>query len=67
MGELGDEGYTIATDARAVTIRANTPAGLFHGVQTLRQLLPASTAADGGHGPCRAARSSTTRASPTAA
>ncbi|MYS22955.1 MULTISPECIES: beta-N-acetylhexosaminidase [unclassified Streptomyces] len=39
---LGDEGYQLRTDADSVLISARTPAGLFHGVQTLRQLLPAS-------------------------
>ncbi|ARF55432.1 beta-N-acetylhexosaminidase [Streptomyces gilvosporeus] len=39
---LGAEGYRLASGARAVTISAGRPAGLFHGVQTLRQLLPAS-------------------------
>ncbi|AGZ46608.1 N-acetyl-beta-hexosaminidase [Actinoplanes friuliensis DSM 7358] len=37
---LGDEGYRLQVDARAVTIRANKPAGLFAGTQTLLQLLP---------------------------
>ncbi|HEY3007280.1 MAG TPA: beta-N-acetylhexosaminidase [Micromonosporaceae bacterium] len=37
---LGDEGYRLSVDRKAVTIRANTPAGLFAGTQTLRQLLP---------------------------
>jgi hexosaminidase len=37
---LGDEGYRLSVDSKAVTIRANTPAGLFAGTQTLRQLLP---------------------------
>jgi hexosaminidase len=37
---LGDEGYRLSVDARAITIRANKPAGLFAGTQTLRQLLP---------------------------
>ncbi len=37
--ELGDEGYDLAVAARVV-IRARTPAGLFYGCQTLRQLLP---------------------------
>jgi len=39
---LGDEGYRLDVTAAAVTIRANAAAGLFHGVQTLRQLLPAA-------------------------
>jgi hexosaminidase len=38
---LGDEGYRLSVDSRAITIRANRPAGLFAGTQTLRQLLPA--------------------------
>ncbi|WP_407552952.1 beta-N-acetylhexosaminidase [Streptomyces sp. Pv4-95] len=39
---LGEEGYRLASGGRGVTISAERPAGLFHGVQTLRQLLPAS-------------------------
>ncbi|WP_189934864.1 beta-N-acetylhexosaminidase [Streptomyces sulfonofaciens] len=39
---LGTEGYRLASDAHAVTITAAAPGGLFHGVQTLRQLLPAA-------------------------
>ena len=37
----GKEGYRLVSDARGVTISAAQPAGLFYGVQTLRQLLPA--------------------------
>jgi hexosaminidase len=36
----GKEGYRLVSDARGVTISAAQPAGLFYGVQTLRQLLP---------------------------
>src|SRR5882757_1593689 len=39
---LGDEGYQLTVNAASVVLTANKPAGLFEGVQTLRQLLPAS-------------------------
>ena len=38
---LGSEGYTIRVDRDTVLITASNGAGIFHGVQTLRQLLPA--------------------------
>lgn len=39
---LGAEGYRLTSGRTGVTITAAKPAGLFHGVQTLRQLLPAA-------------------------
>ena len=36
---LGAEGYTLTTTPASVTLTAATDAGLFHGVQTVRQLL----------------------------
>ncbi|SCG78153.1 family 20 glycosylhydrolase [Micromonospora humi] len=39
---LGDEGYRLDVTAAGIRITATTPAGLFHGAQTLRQLLPAA-------------------------
>lgn len=36
---LGDEGYTLRITADAVVLRAALPAGLFYGMQTLRQLV----------------------------
>jgi hexosaminidase len=38
---IGAQGYQIEVTRQGVTIRANTGDGLFAGVQTLRQLLPA--------------------------
>jgi hexosaminidase len=40
--DLGDEGYELNATRTQVRIIGAQPAGLFHGVQTLRQLLPAS-------------------------
>jgi hexosaminidase len=39
---LGDEGYQLAVTTSSVVLTATKPAGLFEGVQTLRQLLPAA-------------------------
>ena len=39
---LGDEGYRLTVEPERVTLAARTPAGLFRGTQTLRQLLPAA-------------------------
>ncbi len=53
--ELGDEGYELTIRTNSVIVSAARPAGLFYGVQTLRQLLPADPrAAPGGEArlPC---------------
>ncbi|MEV4560838.1 beta-N-acetylhexosaminidase [Kitasatospora sp. NPDC049285] len=39
--QVGPEGYQLTAGPTGVVIRADQPAGLFHGVQTLLQLLPA--------------------------
>ncbi|MEV6108294.1 beta-N-acetylhexosaminidase [Streptomyces sp. NPDC051940] len=44
-GPYGEEGYRLDAGPGAVTITAYRPAGLFHGVQTLRQLLPSAVEA----------------------
>jgi hexosaminidase len=42
---LGAEGYELRVDADGVELRSRRPAGLFYGVQTLLQLLPAGATA----------------------
>src|SRR5689334_10615535 len=39
---LGDEGYQLTVTANLVTLVAYKPTGLFRGIQTIRQLLPAA-------------------------
>ncbi|MGI5375655.1 beta-N-acetylhexosaminidase [Streptomyces sp. CA-251387] len=46
QGPFGAEGYRLDSGRSGVTITAAKPAGLFHGVQTLRQLLPAAVEKD---------------------
>jgi hexosaminidase len=43
---LGSEGYELTVTSDSVRLVASQPAGLFHGVQTLRQLLPAEVESD---------------------
>lgn len=45
-GPFGAEGYRLDSGRSGVTLTAAEPAGLFHGVQTLRQLLPAAVEED---------------------
>jgi hexosaminidase len=40
LARLGDEGYRLTVTGTRITIRAPHPAGVFYGVETLRQLLP---------------------------
>lgn len=40
IASLGNEGYQLQVSQKGVLLRANQPAGLFYGVQTLLQLLP---------------------------
>ncbi|MBQ8723916.1 MAG: family 20 glycosylhydrolase, partial [Opitutales bacterium] len=38
--KTGDEGYTLDISASRISIVAKTPAGLFYGLQTVRQMMP---------------------------
>lgn len=44
--ELGPEGYELNVSTDGIRINAKTPEGIFRGVQTLRQLLPAEIESD---------------------
>lgn len=49
--ELGEEGYELSITSELIKLTANQPAGLFYGIQTIRQLLPVrveSTSAEQG-------------------
>jgi hexosaminidase len=39
--QLGDEGYLLTVKSEGIKLVAGRPAGLFNGIQTIRQLLPA--------------------------
>ncbi len=39
---IGEEGYVLSISEEQVDLHANKPAGLFHGIQSIRQILPAS-------------------------
>ncbi|HTI61532.1 beta-N-acetylhexosaminidase [Mucilaginibacter sp.] len=43
---IGEEGYYLSVTKKGVVIRANKPAGLFYGTQTLMQLLPKEIVSD---------------------
>jgi hexosaminidase len=45
---LGEEGYELNVTSDSVRLVANRPAGLFRGIQTIRQLLPADIESDMG-------------------
>lgn len=41
LAPLGPEGYRLEIGPRRIEIRAHQPAGVFYGIQTLKQMLPA--------------------------
>lgn len=51
-GSLGPEGYELTIQPDGIEIQAAAPSGLFYGVQTLRQMLPAEARRTGLTLPC---------------
>lgn len=45
---MGPEGYILEVSKKWIILKAPTPEGLFHGVQTIRQLLPPQVEVTGG-------------------
>ncbi len=41
LDPLGEEGYRLEVEPRGIAIEGATPAGVFYGIQTLKQMLPA--------------------------
>jgi hexosaminidase len=39
--QIGEEGYNLIVEEKKITIKANTETGIFYGIQTLLQLIPA--------------------------
>lgn len=48
--QIGKEGYRLNVDEKGILVSANQPAGLFYGIQTLKQLFPAEL--EGNSGKC---------------
>ncbi len=48
--KIGDEGYHLNVDEKGIEVSANTAAGLFYGLQTLKQLFPPEI--EGTNGAC---------------
>ena len=44
--QLGEEGYELGISPKRIQLIANQPAGIFYGIQTLRQLFPAKVERD---------------------
>ena len=40
LGNLGEEGYCLKINQKRIILTANKSVGIFHGIQTIRQLLP---------------------------
>ena len=46
LSELGEEGYRLEVKTRSISISAASSAGVFYGLQSLKQLMPLNTGVD---------------------